>query len=321
MTYWIKNIWRWLFWVLLRRLPFKKALLSYAALAPVQFKSKITHWIFERISAAYKSNETEYLTTNLGISNRCRVRLPLYKAPFVYMFGLPRFYEGEYGALLLSSYLSKYCQCFIDIGSNWGYYQYFLRFNGSTIPIHFVEPNKMLYETNLDNNRVNGLSGIQGYNLAIGNTTGKMKFYLDESDYSMSSLLDNYKANHQLVESEVEVFTFDRFMEKNNIQAEALVKVDVENAEFLFVEGAQKSLVAIQYLIIELLGPARERGIVNRLIHEYGFSCYYINHLNLEHVDSDDGRYTHPEFNWLFCHDSPEQLKRLLRGTPMKVID
>jgi hypothetical protein len=115
------------------------------------------------------------------------------------------------------------------------------------------------------------------------------------------------------------VITFDAFAGRVGLAGDYLVKVDVENAEWAFVEGAPRALASMPYLILEILGPARRRGLVDHLIRTFGFRCYYINGLRLEPLAAEDHRYTPGEWNFLFCRDSPTQLREKIAGSPLDV--
>jgi hypothetical protein len=98
------------------------------------------------------------------------------------------------------------------------------------------------------------------------------------------------------------------------------VKVDVENAEASFIDGAATEHERIKFLLIELLEPAIRSGIVSRLIHEWGVQAYYINDHSLEHSTDGSFEYTAPQYNWLFCKLDPHQLAARLRGTRFCVV-
>jgi hypothetical protein len=73
------------------------------------------------------------------------------------------------------------------------------------------------------------------------------------------------------------------------------------------------------YLILEILWPARRRGLVDYMIRTFGFRCYYIAGFDLEHLVQDDGRYRPGEWNFLFCRDRPEVLREKIGAGPLRV--
>ncbi len=74
------------------------------------------------------------------------------------------------------------------------------------------------------------------------------------------------------------------------------------------------------HLILEILEPARKRGLSNHLIQVCGFEGYYINGLTLEYMAAEDWRYIPGEWNWLFCRESPGRLREKLGRSPFRVV-
>ena len=63
---------------------------------------------------------------------------------------------------------------------------------------------------------------------------------------------------------------------------------------------------------MEMLGPAIKQGMPLRIVQELGFHAYYIHDYQLEHSKDGSFEYVAPFYNWLFCRETPEELKRLL---------
>jgi FkbM family methyltransferase len=207
----------------------------------------------------------------------------------------------------------------VDVGAHIGYYTHYVQATATRpLQIYYFEPDPDLYriiETSLPRTST-GL--VQGFNEAIGARSGPAEFFRDLNNSSMSSLVQGATA-HPTRSIPVEVVTFDAFARRVGLQGEYLVKVDVENAEWDFVEGARTALASMPYLILEILGGARKRGLLDHLIGAFGFHCYYINGLQLEPMAAEDHRYNPGEWNFLFCRDSPEQLRAKLGPGPLEV--
>jgi hypothetical protein len=99
-----------------------------------------------------------------------------------------------------------------------------------------------------------------------------------------------------------------------------MVKVDVENAEWQFINGSSGCTDSIEFLILEILGPARQAYLVDHLIQQWMMNAYYINGDQLEFVLHDDMRYVKGEYNWLFTKHTPDALRKLLDNSIFKVI-
>jgi len=256
------------------------------------------------------------LVSNLGIKTSFRVSLPPGTSSSI-VFGRPGHYVAERGALHLASALSAKCSAFIDIGSNLGYFVFFLRGTGVRVPIYFFEPHPELYRVTSENIARNGLMKVTGYQTAVGDFCGSATFHLNLEDLSSSSLDPYFSTHHPVREIPVTVTTLDAFVRSNRL-TNVFVKVDVEAAEHQFWAGADPIADHISYLLIEVLCEATNRGFVRMLIAR-GFHAYYINDFALEHSPDGSFGYVAPQFNWLFCRATPDELRRELSGTNFTV--
>jgi hypothetical protein len=137
----------------------------------------------------------------------------------------------------------------------------------------------------------------------------------------LSSSLDGTFKNEgeEILEQSIEVLSFDDFLEQQPSMKKWLVKVDIENAEPEFIKGAAKHIDRVEFLIIEFLEKARKAKLADLLTDQFGLNAFYINDFTLEYMPKEDGRYTPPEYNFLFCRQSPEALSKLLKGTNFTV--
>ena len=301
----------------LRRLPAKGALTRAAAIAPPLLKPPLVCRVLSRIIELSDLAQLGTISTNLGISRR-RLRIAA-NAPPCYFFGTPESYAGELGPLLLSLHLSRTCDAFVDIGANHGYFAFFV-YNGLTrrIPIHYIEPQPELFREIQTNVRRHSLANVHGHQLAIGLHSGPAVFYTNVSHPATSSLRRDFFTAADLREDRVIVSTFDEFAAAHHLH-KACVKVDIENAEFEFLKGTHLSRDRILFLIMEVLGPAIEAGFIRAAQRQLGMRAYYINNLRLEHSDEGSFVYRSPQFNWLFCRQSPAELRRVLAGSRLLV--
>lgn len=310
--------------ILLKLLPFKKAIVQYGASLKLKFRNPIETKIYSKLASLVSLQaETDVMvSTNLGILDKYKVVLPIGKTPMEYIFGTPENYYGERTVLHLSKYLSKNCDAIADIGANWGFYSYFLAAHTDK-KIYFFEPNKELFDNILMNIAANHLQDrLVGSSQGIAEKTGQLDFYVNLSS-NYSSSLSNYfeKTGHEVVKTTIEVTSIDDFV-KNHEHKNWLLKVDIEDAEFQFLEGAAQALEQgkIKYLLIELLENARKNKFIDKMIDK-GWQAYYLNDYRIEAVSQEDGRYTPPEYNWLFCKEKPEELRKILSQTRFVVVD
>jgi FkbM family methyltransferase len=300
---------------LIRSVPFKNQLIRWGARLPPPLKCRAGIRLFSSL-CRYDHSE-EDIATNLGISSDYRLTLRR-TTNSALLFGRPEDYRGESGPLLLARHLAPHCRAFIDVGAHLGYFVFYLRHHLPQLPIYFFEPNPQLFARISRHVQANRLSGVTGFQVAVGRCDGQADFYIDLSDDSSSSLSDYFVAKHQVKCERVDVVTFDRFLETHKLDG-VCVKVDVESAEHDFIAGAAGALDRIRYLIMEVLGPASEAGFVQTMIQRHGFAAYYINARTLEH--STDGRFVYrdPEYNWLFCREQPAELRTRLQESGIRV--
>ena len=102
------------------------------------------------------------------------------------------------------------------------------------------------------------------------------------SDRLSSSLTEMFRVTHDTIETDVEVVSFGDFCRRERLE-NVCAKVDIEGAEFEFLEGARDDLWRMSFLIIEVLGPAISKGFVQALRKASGMEAYYINDRRLEH--------------------------------------
>jgi FkbM family methyltransferase len=214
----------------------------------------------------------------------------------------------------------QYADAFVDIGANIGYFTFFIRANTDVKkPIYFFEPDPDLFNLIDTNVLSNALQNVHGFKTAIGSIVGKLTFYQNISDYLSGSITQDFSAKHDLNQIIVDSTTFSEFASKIELK-NACVKVDVEGAEFDFIKGAMDSLDSISYLIMEVLGSAVENKLIERII-DLGYFAYYINDYRLEYSVDGSFNYQSSQYNWLFCHDSPDRLREKLIDSKFQVME
>ena len=298
-------------------LPGKVRIIERGATLPPSFRNVTTIRFLSAVAAQCASLPPD-LDTNLGIDKRLRVRIPSSKPSL--LFGRPRLFVGERSSLELARALFQLCDCFLDVGSNVGLYIFYLRHrNLSSKPIYFFEPDPTLFsqlEQNISRNRIHNVKGFQ---VAMADRVGRAIFYRNKTDDNSGSLVREDWSSHVLEAIDVNQTSFGAFVSENQLK-NICAKVDIEGAEELFVDGAKPHLSDLNYLIIEILGPAIKRGFPQKMIREGNFQAYYINDYDLEHSASGEFTYVDPFYNWLFCKDSPTSLRNKLKGTRFQVM-
>lgn len=300
---------------LIKILPFKLSILKIVASLPVNFKS---HYLFRITSniSQYCDPKSEVIS-NLGINNHLKVKVKITDS--VQAFGNPALYTPEYSTLELCANLLKHTDAFLDIGAHIGYFCYYLENqNSKRIPLHFFEPDPDLFKNIKSNVNTNGLTNINGSEIAFSDKIGELTFFKNLNDTYSGSIKNTFQNKHTLKEIKVKTTTFDDYVEHlpyNNY----LLKVDVESAEFEFIKGARNQVDKIQYLVIELLQDSIENKYPELMIKEYKFNAFYINNFELIHSKNGEFEYQHPFYNWLFTKDSTEELELKLKNSQFKI--
>ncbi len=301
---------------IVRILPFKLQLIKLAARLPAHYKTSIFFRIVSNM-ATY-CDQSLVIKSNLGINATYSINVSISHP--IAAFGTPKLYTQEYATLHLLKELLKHSDAFIDIGANLGYFCFYIdEHNPSNKPIHFFEPDPVLFEQLQKNQQRNNKNFI-AHKLAISNTNEPITFYRNLTDDSSGSIKNTFENKHKLEAVTIDSTSFDTFA-SSMVEQKLLIKVDVEGAEFEFIEGAKKQIEKIDYLIIELLQDSIDHRFPQMMIQKYQFHAYYINNFSLEYSRAGEYTYVSPYYNWLFCKYEPSALKQKLHNTPFVVID
>ncbi len=298
-------------------LPAKCAIAKGGATLSPSFRTSLTARFLSAVAARCACLPAD-LDTNLGIDQRLRVKISSSKSAL--LFGAPHLLVSERSSLDLAAALLKYADCFIDVGSNIGLYIFYLRCRDLSVkPIYYFEADPDLFSSLKANISRNGFKSVEGFPVAMAEKVGKSIFFQNMTDDSSGTLIKEDWSKHLLQRIEVDTTSFAAFVKERQLK-NLLAKVDVEGAEQLFLDGAKSSLDKLNFLIIEILGPAVSRKFPARLIREGNFHAYYINDYRLEYSPSGNFTYVEPFYNWLFCRESPASLYDRLIGTRFQII-
>jgi FkbM family methyltransferase len=132
---------------------------------------------------------------------------------------------------------------FVDIGANAGIFAVTAaRKVGSNGRVYAFEPGDREHQLLRGNVALNHLDNAALFTMAVSNTSGTAQFAISR-DGAMNSLR---KTNHpgQVIQQwqTVETITLDEFVARNHVPKIDFIKIDVEGAEKLVFEGAQKVL-------------------------------------------------------------------------------
>jgi FkbM family methyltransferase len=168
----------------------------------------------------------------------------------------------EKGASVASGQILHNCRHYIpalgtiiDAGANQGQFAVAASHFYPGAGIHSFEPLPEVFPILQRNTR--GLSGINTYNVALGNSTGTLEFYSNAYSHASSALpvsamqkdmLPKTATSHRI---EIPVQRLDDLLHEALFIPPVLLKMDVQGFEKEVLKGAMNSLRKIDYLLFE----------------------------------------------------------------------
>lgn len=180
---------------------------------------------------------------------------------------LSRFLKGNYQGI------------FLDIGAHIG--KYSILFADRFEKVIAVEPEENNFSTLLRNIRLNKLEGkITPLKRAVYNESDLvLTMTLDSLNLGAHSVLSlRNSRDARLSQQDVRTITIDDITQRCEIPPEdiSFVKIDVEGAEYLVLDGMRKVLAAgAAALVIEVLDAQRAKKVTS-LLAEYGYTVTQI---------------------------------------------
>ena len=171
----------------------------------------------------------------------------------VYFFGV--FNEIELNIVRDVGNALKEKNVFLDVGSNTGEFsmtmaQIFPKVIG-------VEPLTHPYEQSLVHAKINNLSNIRFFNIALGEKKAKTKIYLETGANKGNASLILSKNITNPIEQEVLMSTADDLLADNNIEKIELIKLDAQGYETNVLSGMKKILIDFRPIIFFEVNPRR----------------------------------------------------------------
>lgn len=129
----------------------------------------------------------------------------------------------------------------LDLGANYGYYTIlFSKVVGEQGQVHAFEPNQRTFAELREHISLNKSENVSAYNSAVSNQTKEETlFFLEESRARASLRLQNEHADHTQATRSV---ALDEFFREADLKRLTCMKIDVEGAELLCIEGAQQTI-------------------------------------------------------------------------------
>lgn len=148
---------------------------------------------------------------------------------------------------------------FFDVGSNIGYYAIMAGVSNPKLKTYAFDPSPGPYEYLSQNIKINHLTNVHGFQKALSNENGQFSFqvavnpkytYLKYNSLGGSGHLAGVREDESPVVVTVDAMTLDTFVEAHKIETIDLIKLDVEEAEHLVIEGGQRTLLATKPILV-----------------------------------------------------------------------
>jgi FkbM family methyltransferase len=182
--------------------------------------------------------------------------------------------------------------CFYDVGANVGFYSLLLRHNFRQV--YAVEPVPANIRRLKRGLSIRFVRNVRVVPVALSDANGKATFYVNSDSRTMinnlsaSSLLEKFEfrscdhaPDRTYVGSpiSVETMTFDSLLSEPKVD---LVKIDVEGAEFLVLEGMRESLAKrrVRNILVELHNRDRRERLETILKSNFE-GVFWVNHQHL----------------------------------------
>lgn len=202
-------------------------------------------------------------------------------------------------------------ETFIDVGANSGFFTLLASKRvGPAGRLLSFEPVPSMYKRLLENISINGMNNVSVQNVALANAEGALAMFEGpEGHKGISSLRQIHDSSATL---QVKTLPLDSF--SNTITSVKLIKIDVEGAEQLVLEGMTNILNKHHpYLVIEITDEYLHAfghtaaGLADFLI-EFGYRMYKIGAEGLVSMKPDQAA-DDDQFNALFAYKPvPESL-------------
>jgi FkbM family methyltransferase len=131
---------------------------------------------------------------------------------------------------------------FCDVGANIGYFsQLAARKIGASGKVIALEASPSIYGELRASTR--NQKNIECINIAVGNKSGTTPIYKDLDDNSgLSSIFKDAASTNLVLEADVKMATLDQILASANCPTPRLIKIDVEGAEWMVIEGMRQTI-------------------------------------------------------------------------------
>lgn len=200
--------------------------------------------------------------------------------------------------------LVSHCKVVVDVGANIGWYTLNLGKLKNVEKIYAFEPIPHTYSYLVEHIKMNEILVAETHNVGLSNEVGEKNFYWTTEETGSSSM-SNIRERNDISLTRCRVDTLDNFM-KNKESKIDFIKIDVEGAELLVIEGAIKCIDKDHPIIFaELLRKWSAKfnyhpNDVIELLKKKGYKVFIASHSGMSEISKIDTDTV--DTNFFFLH-------------------
>lgn len=140
----------------------------------------------------------------------------------------------------------------IDIGANYGFYTILLAHSSPKGMVHSFEPVPWLNARMLHNAKINGLTNIIPNEMVLSNSTGCVNLHVpsdDDPNQGTATIWQNHGAGPRKIVT-VKSVTLSEYVKERRLEKLDFIKIDVEGAEDLVIEGGIDAIKQFRPILI-----------------------------------------------------------------------
>jgi len=174
--------------------------------------------------------------------------------------------------------------CFVDVGCNFGWYSCVVAksaTNRTVFAFDLDDSNVRLTEKNV---QLNGCSNVSIHHCAVSDSVGKIQYRRRQGQAADTFQIEHNLSSQQASDEdvvEVDAITLDFFF-RDRSQIPTVVKIDVQGAEFMVLEGMRdilrlkKPMLLVEIHPLELPKFGKASSDVFELLKTYGYRFFEV---------------------------------------------